>query len=172
MSDVDATVGGASSNSYITTAEGDAYHADRLHSIDWTGATADTKRAAVIMATRLLDATYEWANYPTTSEQALQWPRVGMWDTNGIDYVDDSVIPDELKWATAEFARQLIAGDRSADSDVETQGLTRLKAGPVELAFKNNVFAKVIPDAVAAFIPEGWGYIKSRVAGTRPLERT
>ena len=49
--------------------------------------------------------------------------------------------------AYAELARHLLTSDRTADSDVETQGITSLQAGPVSLTFGAAV-AKPNPDAV------------------------
>ena len=84
----------------------------------------------------------------------------------------DTVIPQELKDATAEYARQLIDEDRSADSDIEASGITSLKAGPVALTFRDRVEAKPVPDYVVALIPREWGYPVGRVTATRELIRS
>jgi hypothetical protein len=170
MPTVIATSGAVNANSYITIAEGDTYHTTHLYPEDWTSATDTEKETAVIMATRLLDHMYEWAEYPSTDEQALQWPRDGIVAFNRRDWVEVDEIPIQLKNATAEFARQLLAGDRSADSAVETQGIKSLSAGSVSLSFKDAVSAKVIPDAVDHLIPHWWGYIRGNT-GTREILR-
>ena len=169
---LDATPAGSSANGYVTVAEADAYHDARLHREDWeaTGADAATKTVALIMATRLLDSAYEWAVYPTTPTQALQWPRNGVMRRNGLTFVGSMEIPPELKNAAAELARQLIVADRSADSDLETQKVKSLTAGPVSMTF-GDVAAKVIPDAVGALLPSWWGYVRGRVSATRELVR-
>jgi hypothetical protein len=168
-----ATPGALTANSYCTVAEADTYHDERLFTDDWTGASADDKTVALIWATRQLDQLYAWTNFPTSerSLQALQWPRSGMLDVDQISNIADNVIPRELKWATAEFARQLIAANRTADSDVETQGITSLSAGPISLAFKDSVRAKVVPDAVAAYIPYWWGVQRGK-GGSAPVTRS
>lgn len=160
-----ATPGASNANSYCTVAEANTYHDERLFTDDWTGASDDDKTKALIWATRQLDQMYAWAQFPTDSRddgQALQWPRSGVVDVDEISTIDDDVVPRELKWATAEFARQLIVANRTADSDVETQGLLSLTAGPISLSFKDSVVAKVVPDAVAAFIPSWWGVLKGK----------
>ena len=81
------------------------------------------------------------------------------------------IIPEELQEATAEYARQLLASDRAGDSDIETQGITSIKAGPVTLTFKDSVYAKVVPDAVFNLIPRDWGTIRGRVSGVMELSR-
>ncbi len=159
---LDATVGSASANAYCTRAEADAYHLARVHSDDWTSATTTDKDAAIVMATRLLDSMYEWDLFPVNTTQALQWPRAGIPAANKLRAILPTEIPVELKNATAEFARQLIVEDRSLDNDVETQGLTSLRAGSVALTFKNDVNAKIVPDAVVFLLPPWWGTVRGR----------
>jgi hypothetical protein len=171
---LDATPAGVTANAYATVAEADAYHDARLHRDDWeaTGADVATKTVALIMATRLLDAMYCWESWATNPQtQALQWPRVAMLARNQLSYIPNDVIPAELKNATAEYARQLIAADRSADSDIETQKIKSLTAGPVSLTFGDGVVARPVPDAVVSLLPSWWGYVRGRVSATRELVR-
>lgn len=159
---LDATVGGASANTYITRADADTYFESKYHKTAWAAATDGNKDIVLVEATRILDASFRWARFPTDEDQALQWPRNGILDTNRLSLVDSDVVPDEIKWATCELAQAILVADRTADSDVETQGLTRLKAGSVELEFKDSVYAKPIPDVVVNYIPEWWGYLENQ----------
>ena len=143
---IDATVSGASANSYTTIAAADAYHDDHLYGTDWSDSDADTKCRALVMATRLLDYWFEWGGSVTTIGQRLMWPREGVIGPNGLEEASDA-IPDRIADATAEWARLLIASDLTADSDIEAQGIGSLKAGPVYLTFRGAV-AKPVPDAV------------------------
>src|SRR5262245_40871921 len=104
------------------------------------------------MATRLLDEGFDWQGFVVSSDQALLWPRTGVVAPNG--YLEPSdAIPVRVVQATSELARQLlVGGDRTADSDVETQKLKRVKAGSVEVEFGSGVTGKPIPDAVAALV--------------------
>lgn len=164
---LNATAGDPDANSYATAAEGDTYHEGHLYASTWTGATTATKEAALVMATRILEERYTWYGSPTESTQALGFPRSGLLDIHQWDALDEDTIPDRLKWATAELARQLMDGDRTTDSQIETQGVTSMSAGPVSFSFKNEVKAKVVPDAVRNMIPTWWGRLKG--AGlTRP----
>lgn len=52
--------GKADANSYASVADGDAYHAGHLYATAWTAATADQKAIALVMATRLIDAEYQF----------------------------------------------------------------------------------------------------------------
>jgi len=161
MPTVVATPGAGNANSYCTVAEADAYHETHLYAAPWTAAAPSTKETAVIMATRLLDSLYEWAEWPTSVEQALFWPRVGLLDVKQLEYLGDDEIPLELKYATAEFARQLLLADRTSDNTVETQGIRSLTAGPVSLSFKDTVLPKIVPDAVVNLLPSWWGRLKN-----------
>jgi hypothetical protein len=166
------TVGASDANAYVTLAVANQYHLDRSPaSADWTDATDDVKNKAILFATKLLDSLVEWSGRVIDDTQALLWPRTGMIKRSGY-YVDSDVIPTELQEATAEYAAQLISGDRAADSDVETQGITALKAGPVMLQFKDSVAAKAVPDAVIYFLPREWYWkINGTMSSTRELIR-
>jgi hypothetical protein len=147
---IEATPGHASANSYATIAEGNTYHENHLYASSWDDADDDTKCRALVMATRLLDTWFEWTTgLPASGTQALLWPRDAAYGPNGYEH-DDDEIPVLVKEATIEWARHLIAGDRTADSDIETQGISALKAGSVFLQFRSGVSAKPVPDAVQA----------------------
>jgi len=167
-----ATAGAADANSYATLAEAEAYHATHLNSADWNTASDATKIVALIMATRILDNLYEWSGAVTTVTQRLLWPRVGILAKNRLSNVDDTTIPEELKFATSELAAQLIIEDLTLDSDIQVKQITSLRAGPISLSFDASaVIAKVITDSVYYLIPSGWGYVKSRQSRVRELER-
>jgi hypothetical protein len=172
-STLDVTPGGANANAYCTLAFANTYHDDRLHVSDWTGATDDTKNAAILWATLLLDDLFEWTGWAADPDtQRLLWPRSGMIHRSG-ESVDSATIPEDLQQATAEYARQLIAEDRAADSDAETQNLKRVTAGPVTIEFNQGVSAKVVPDGVVNMIPSGWyTRVRGRASLTRQLVRT
>ena len=125
-------------------------------------ASDSAKVAAIIWATRLLDALYEWEGYVLTSTQALLWPRSGLLYRSGY-VVPSTVIPVELQWATAELARQLLVSDRTADNDLSTQGIRSLTAGPVSITFDGSATAgtvTAVPDIVKGLIPYEWGYVR------------
>lgn len=174
---LDATIGGANADSYATVIEATAYNAARTFSSLWVSAADDVKDAAMRMACRLLDASFTWTGSPVDSTQALCWPRNGMLTRNGFD-IPSTTIPKELKNAQAEFARQLIAADRSADNDVLKQNIKSLSAGPVSLSWRlpsdgaNSLdmlnamirqmgpefgwMSRVMPDAVPMLLVDSW----------------
>ena len=101
------TPASATANSYATVAEADAYLAVRGDTSTWTALTPGAKEAKLQWAAIYLD-TLTFKGTRSTSTQALQWPRIGVWDRDGFD-VDG--IPQALKNAQAEMAFQLIAND-------------------------------------------------------------
>ena len=171
-----ATPGAANANSFLTVEEADAYYETRGIAVtEWED--ADSEAALLIQATRLLVAMFSpkrmlvrgktpgesyyvirptWTGTPATTTQVLPWPRLGMYDHNG-NTIGSTVIPQELKDATAELAIQLSKGDRMVDSDVAVQGITSIKAGSVALTFKDSFDAtKVIPDIVWGLLVPSW----------------
>lgn len=160
-----ATAKGVNSNSYVTLAEADLYHESILYSDAWDDATDDEKNRALVTATRLLDTWFEWFGEVTALNQALQWPRravlkpgisdgqvpalvVNDWHEPYAVLLDQDVVPTIIKNATSELARHLLISDRTADSDVQTQGIKSIKAGPIELSFTGAGGPKPIPDSV------------------------
>jgi len=145
---LDATAGGASSDSYVTVADTTTYFGTRLYVTDWTSASTANQEASLKWATRLLDQ-YDWAGLRATQAQALRWPRSDVYDKDDY-YIESDIVPQWLKDATGELAKQLLASDRTADS--ETQGFSRVKIDTIEIDIDKNDQASVIPDSVLDII--------------------
>ncbi len=166
MPTLDATTGGASANSYASIAEAQVYMDTLVPSTlieTWDSAGEEDQGKALQMATRLLDTWFEWYGFVSSTDQALLWPRSGVIDRNGYEVPTDEV-PQGIVDATSELARQLLAGDRTADSDIEANKLKSLKAGPVELTFGGGVSSKPVPDAVMV-MASFYGTLRSRSGG-------
>jgi hypothetical protein len=156
------TPGAANADSYATLLEADAWHAGRLIAGEW-GTGEAQKEAALRMAALLLDSLFVWTGTPTDAVQALAWPRTGMLTRNGFP-LSPVVIPRELKYAQAEFARQLIIEDLLANDDIVRQGIVGLKAGSIELKFAERkgetssleLMRRPVPDAVALLLVPSW----------------
>ena len=172
---LDATVGGPLANSYCTIAEADAYWASRVRPDEWVNRAADTKCRTLTQATRLLDDYVDWAGVPATYTQLLAWPRWGLWTVAG-NPIQPTVLPDQLKWATAELARVLMVEDPQVPLDIITQGIKSVTAGPVAVAFNGEpglstpVAQRVIPPCVWSLIARwAWG-LTSGAAGSGRIE--
>lgn len=65
-------------------------------------------------------------------------------------------IPQDLKDAQIELAGQLLATDRTLDNDIQTLGITSVRAGSVALSFKEMISHHVLPEAVWMLMPATW----------------
>lgn len=150
-----ATPGAANANSFLTVDEADAHFGTRLHVSDWTSASVADKEAALIWATRLMNATIPWRGSVVSETQALAWPRSGLLTRNGFPLAND-IIPRELKEATAELALLLLRSERTAGNEAQEQGITRLKAGTVDIEFKEEFQFNVVPATVTDLLVPSW----------------
>ena len=107
---IDATLSGASANSYVTLAGANTYFETVPDSSTWTSKTDDQKNRALISATRWIDALSFYGDR-CTKTQALKWPRKD-YKVDGIDLAC-TLIPEPIKAATYELARAL-ANDTDA----------------------------------------------------------
>src|SRR5512137_2941630 len=113
-------------NSYADVADGDMYFEGHLYASAWTAASEDTKGAALIMATRLVDTQFQFNGYKAHEDQALQWPRERCPDpdrnavTSSLQspvlssFVPNDVVPTGVASAVCEMARELLIADRTA----------------------------------------------------------
>jgi hypothetical protein len=167
---IDDTVGGATANAYIDIADADDYFDNHTAPTTWDDAAEDDKCRALQTATRMLDASFEWVGSVASSTQALLWPRDSAYGPNGFLHTTDE-IPQRIREATAELAQQLLASNRMADADAETQGIKRLRVGSgLEIEFKASVTAKPIPDYVVTLIGD-YGRHRSKYSGAITMLR-
>lgn len=154
--DIVATPGAPDANSYATLAQADAYHEGHPYGDAWAdpAATVEQRSRALVLATRLLDAQVAWQGTPVTAAQALEWPRYGVRNAYG-GVVAWSAIPIRIVEATCEYARLLLGRDLTAERETDAAGITRLKAGPVEVQFGSGGSAaplKMLPDSVRVLL--------------------
>lgn len=117
---IDATVGGANANSYLTLAAAQAIIDGFVQDADvtaWASATTDQKNRALFTATQRLDRE-RFLGARATDTQALQWPRTGVRkpdtyiNTYAVgfpfrittDYYTDTEIPTQIQYAQVVLA--------------------------------------------------------------------
>lgn len=170
------TPGDGSANSYCSRAVADTYHENRLHATTWADAADDTKDAALLMATRVIDQQFVWEGVRTNpGSQRLEWPRAGLLNDEGDVALSSATIPERLQFATAEFARLLIDSDTTVASGTAGGAITKLKAGSVQIDYASGVVphTDLIPDAVRFSVPRHWWLlIRSRRPSSLQLVRT
>jgi hypothetical protein len=120
---IDATVGGAAANSYVTLAQAETYLEARLNVGAWTAATTDLKNRALVEAQRTIGP-LPWAGSRTTDAQALAWPRQYVANPDAplpltniarenllptyVVYYDTDIIPQRVKDAQVELALEFL----------------------------------------------------------------
>lgn len=148
------TAGATNANSYASVAECDTYHEHKLYSTDWSGATEENQKAALVWATRLLDEQMVWVKTKTAEAQSLAWPRDGVYNPEA-ELLSSSEIPTFLKNAACEFARWLLAGDRTEEN--EENNYHELKIGDLKLKPRATGKTPIIPPIVYDMI-KFYGY--------------
>ena len=143
--EVETGSGSPTANSYASVLNGDDYHEKHLYSTIWTAAETGEKEESLMMATRLLDDYFAWEGTKTSDTQALDFPRFNVFDKDGFLF-QSGTLPSALLDATCEFARSLLAADRTAETD--DRGFSRIKAGPVEIVVNPGDRRPVVPSVV------------------------
>jgi DnaT-like ssDNA binding protein len=132
---IDATVGGASANSFVLLAEMTTYMDTRLNGSLWTAALTDTQNRALVEATRELSA-LTWKETRASTTQALAWPRLFVINPDipwaGSVFYASTEIPQRVKDATMELAFQFVnAGTSDLASQDSLQNIVEETVGPL-----------------------------------------
>ena len=158
----------ADSNAYADVADGDAYHAGHLYASAWTAATADQKAVALVMASRLIDAEYQFGGTRSVASQALQWPREDCPDPDAGDMVAETMVPKAVVEAACELARELIITDRTAAPAGE--GLKYYNNAGVQTGYDKSDTRPIIPAVVQALLAK-FGSLTKAKSGAVKLVR-
>ena len=169
--------GRVDANSYAAAADGDAFHDGHLYASAWTAATLANKEKALVMATRLIDAEYQFNGFKANDEQALQWPRERCPDpdrSSGIgfslvlnlgNYFDSDEVPAAVVNATCEMARELLVADRTAAPPGE--GLKYENVSTTQTGYDKRDTRPVISHVAQAMLAKFGELIKSRSGAVR-----
>ena len=117
------------SNAFCGVTFADDYHADR-GSADWKGSKQEKQRAIVRASDFLGRLSYRGKR--VDEEQSMAWPRVDVW-SEGHELLDPTVIPIQLKRATAELAMIALAQELQPDSVDGRVASETEKAGSMSL---------------------------------------
>lgn len=145
----DATIGGASANSYLTVAQADDYFDSRYDNELYTDLTDEEKQRLLVTASRRLDAEH-YAGRSVTETQALQFPRVVAYDRNYYPYQQNE-IPVNLKNAVCELGYFYLQKDDRMLDETELHDAAMLenyKVGPLQYGFRNNAKMDQLPETV------------------------
>ena len=126
---LDATVGGASSNSYGTLEEADDHFEDRPERLSWA-ALKMAQESWLIAATDVME-TFTYQGRRAYTDQALSFPRSGL-ALDGIR-LDADVIPVLVKRAQFVLALWLSEQDVLRDAVEDLDAFERLRVDVIEL---------------------------------------
>lgn len=150
------TIGGETSNSYVTLEEATSYLTEyRLYATEWTEAAGGDldREAALRWATVLIDSYFNFSGTINTKEQALRWPRYGAFDSDN-RLIEQTLIPQDIKNATAELAYELLKRDRSEEPGLLGQGFREAKIGSLEVKLDDRATPDMIPASVVALLTD------------------
>jgi len=157
--------GKVDANAYANASDGDAYHDGHLYATAWMAATLANKEKALVMATRLIDAEYQFNGVKANDGQALQWPREDCFDPDGSDVLASNIVPRVVLDATCEMARELLVADRTAAP--EGEGLKYDNTGTTQRGFDKGDQRPVISHVAQAMLAKLGAVIKSRSGAVR-----
>jgi hypothetical protein len=166
----------ANANSYASASDGDSFHEGHIYATAWTNATTEKKEAALVMATRFIDACYQFNGRKASNTQALQWPREQCLDPDRAaspqvlfsrgDYFDETSVPRVVVDAACEFARELIKSD-STDAPVG-QGIAQTSvAGGVFVQYDKKDTQPMVPKSVQMMLCKLGRYLNAKSGAVR-----
>jgi hypothetical protein len=141
---VEDGTGLSAATSYVSVEDADDILTTNIHAGPiWTELEEADKERLLSWASRYLDDRATWYGYRAVETSSLRWPRSGVVDRDRVA-IASNVIPRQLKIATAEMARYLIAEDRSTERGQDA--LLRLKADVIELEFAEGYRLPKVPE--------------------------
>ena len=154
---------------YANAADADAYHDGHLYATAWTAATAGNKDKALVFATRLIDAQFQFGGVKLKETQALQWPRDGCEDADLREPIASNAVPKSVVDATCEMARELLIADRTAAPAGE--GLKYQNVGTTQTGYDKSDTRPVISRVAQAMLSK-FGTMLNRKGGVVRLIRS
>ena len=167
-------------NSYASVDDGNSYHDGHLYATAWTGAGDDQKAVALVMASRLIDAEWQFNGTRTNAVQGLQWPRAKCPEPDAIhvplavllpipyDYVRYDSVPKAVLQATCEMARELLIADRTLAPPGE--GLKYENVGGTQTGYDKSDRRQVLSQVAQVMLAKYGSQISTK-SGTVRLQR-
>lgn len=120
---VEDGTGLTNANSLCSVEFADQYHAEFGNPSAWSTAGAAAKRDALRQMTRWLCTKLSYCGYRVRQEQALAFPRYGLYDEDSF-FVDSASVPLRVKQACAHGAMRILKGDWAPFPDELPQSST------------------------------------------------
>jgi len=132
--DFDTTAGSATQTSYPTLEDATNYLTARGGASAFFALDGSDQEQRLIYGTSQLDllSNYDGTMADKVTPQGLSWPRVGATDCNGVEQ-DSTAIPGGIKNSATELAFYYTEADRLSTPALLGKGISRAKAGPLEV---------------------------------------
>lgn len=138
--------GVTNANSYVSVADARIYASNRGVELPLDD---DELAAMLIRSTDYLEAqACRFQGKPTSTTQALQWPRTGVFLNE--DEVPSNVIPKSLIAAQVQLAMAINAGFDLQPNVSPQDYVTREKVGPIETEYADPLSVGIMPTFTAA----------------------
>lgn len=148
--------GVSGANSYATVANADTFFEGQIYKDQWIRASAAQKAQALGMATSTLDTLVAWDGTKKDKDNALEWPRTGVFEKNGFS-VSDTTIPAFLKEATYLTALSFLEDNRR--EEYGDAGVDEITIEGINMKFNKTDRSGVLPHYVMMIV-EDYGRIK------------
>ena len=154
--EIDATLSGPNSNSYVTLAEAESYFAARLHAASWISAANDLKAQALITACRHIescrlrvDRHVSTMFRPVWTDQALSFPRLRDVDASGA-----YIIPPRVSDAQCEEALALLSfgAEQERRAALQAGGVTSFSTEGLSEGYGNGAPSHPVVSAQARIL--------------------
>lgn len=163
---IDATVGGASSNSYLTLARAAVLAETLPHMGEWVTDSSINKAQLLLHATRLLDRHFLPDGTKVSTAQALWWPQSGLFYAHTATAIPTTIIPEFVELATLEWAWALHQTP-DAYGDIAS-GLRELDTPSFNMVFSGGA-QKIVPRVISELLAP---YATRQVQTAHRLVRT
>ena len=182
---IDATVGGAAANSYITLSDANAIVEGLIADDDvaaWDGSSNDNKNRALYTATVRIDRE-RFLGARVTNTQALQWPRQGVRKPDtyintysigfpfriSTDYFAETEIPEQVKKAQVILAVYL-NNNRDGLGLSGLEDFKKVKLGSLDL--EPNFYGSVCADRVPPLFERYFTGLRITGPGNAAIKRS
>jgi hypothetical protein len=157
------------SNTYVSIAEANTFLSANIHAYEtWSNLDLDVQKQLLVWASRYIDQRAIWNGTPVYDDQNMRWPRTGAYDRDDL-YVLPTVIPKQVKEATMEMARYLMATERSIERDQD--GLKSITVDVIQVDFLRNYSLPEVPSSISLII-RGLGTISSGGTNFAPIRKS
>ncbi len=131
---VEDGTGKEDADAYISLVDAAIYHDNYSppeRRTQWAAASDEDKKASIRTATAWMDAIYDWRGLVAVNTQALEWPRVAVFDSSGRRIASD-VVPRRVSNCCAYLAGENLTSPLSSSIDREAKSE---RVGPVAVEY-------------------------------------